>query len=121
MKRIGAIRPWSARCASDLERLEDAWVSSAGAKGKPSVSRVVSRLIFIWRQAEHHRPALPRLASARLGEPRGVSIAEVDQAAAMNITAVDIVEDASVHDKKADGQEAIDLDGGKQKTIVLRY
>ncbi len=50
-----------------------------------------------------------------------ISIAEVDQAAAMNVTSVDIVEDATIKDKKADGQEAIDLDGGKQQTIVLRY
>lgn len=50
-----------------------------------------------------------------------ISIAEVDQAAAMNVTSVDIVDDASIKDKKADGQEAIDLDGGKQQTIVLRY
>ncbi len=50
-----------------------------------------------------------------------ISIAEVDQAAAMNVTSVDIVDDAAIKDKKADGQEAIDLDGGKQQTIVLRY
>ena len=50
-----------------------------------------------------------------------ISIAELDQAAAMNVTSVDIVDDAAIKDKKADGQEAIDLDGGKQQTIVLRY
>ena len=50
-----------------------------------------------------------------------ISIAEVDQAAAMNVTSVDIVDDAAVKDKKAEGQEAIDLGGGKQQTIVLRY
>ena len=50
-----------------------------------------------------------------------ISIAEVDQAAAMNITAVDIVDDAAIKDKKAEGQEAIDLVGGKQQAIVLRY
>ena len=50
-----------------------------------------------------------------------MSIAEVDQAAAMNVTSVDIVDDAVVKEKKAEGQEAIDLDGGKQQTIVLRY
>ena len=56
-----------------------------------------------------------------LGDNVVISIAEVDQAAAMNITAIDIVEDAAVNDKKAEGQEAIDLDGGKQTTIVMRY
>ena len=50
-----------------------------------------------------------------------ISIAEVDQAAAMNVTSFDIVDDATIKDKKAEGQEAIDLDGGKQQTIVLRY
>ena len=39
----------------------------------------------------------------------------------MNVTSVDIVDDAAVKDKKAEGQEAIDLGGGKQQTIVLRY
>ena len=38
-----------------------------------------------------------------------------------NVTSVDIVDDAAIKDKKADGQEAIDLEGGKQQTIVLRY
>lgn len=50
-----------------------------------------------------------------------LSIAEVDQAAAMNVTSVEVVDDAAVKDKKADGQEAIDLDGGKQQAVVLRY
>ena len=50
-----------------------------------------------------------------------ISIAEVDQAAAMNVTSVDIVDGATIKDKKAEGQEAIDLDGGKQQAIVLRY
>ena len=50
-----------------------------------------------------------------------LAIAEVDEAAAMNITEVEIVEDAAVHDRKAEGKEAIDLDGGKQKAVVLRY
>ena len=49
------------------------------------------------------------------------SIAEVDEAAAMNIKEIEIVEEAAVHDRKAEGKEAIDLDGGRQKTIVLRY
>ncbi len=50
-----------------------------------------------------------------------LAIAEVDEAAAMNIRDVEIVEDASVQDRRAEGKEAIDLDGGKQKAVVLRY
>ena len=50
-----------------------------------------------------------------------LAIAEVDEAAAMNIRDVEVVEDASVRDRKAEGKEAIDLDGGKQKAVVLRY
>ena len=50
-----------------------------------------------------------------------LSIAEIDEVAAMNVTAVDIVEDANVRDRKAEGQEAVDLGGGKQKAVVLRF
>ena len=50
-----------------------------------------------------------------------VAIAEVDEAAAMNVKNLEVVEDAVVRDTKAEGKEAIDLDGGKQTTLVLRY
>ena len=50
-----------------------------------------------------------------------LAIAEVDEAAAMNIRDVEIIDDAAVRDRKAEGKEAIDLDGGKQKAVVLRY
>ena len=56
-----------------------------------------------------------------LGDDVILSIAEVDEAAAMNIRDIEIVDDAAVQDRKAEGKEAIDLDGGRQKTIVLRY
>ncbi len=56
-----------------------------------------------------------------LGDNVILSIAEVDEAAAMNVKEIEVVEDASVHDRKAEGKEAIDLDGGKQTTLVLRY
>lgn len=50
-----------------------------------------------------------------------LAIAEVDEAAAMNVKEVEVVEDSAVRDRKAEGKEAIDLDGGKQTTLVLRY
>ena len=50
-----------------------------------------------------------------------LSVAEVDEAAAMNIREIEVVEDATVQDRRAEGKEAIDLDGGKQTTVVLRY
>ncbi len=56
-----------------------------------------------------------------LGDDVILSIAEVDEAAAMNIREIEIVEDAAVQNRKAEGKEAIDLDGGRQTTIVLRY
>ena len=56
-----------------------------------------------------------------LGDDVVISIAEVDEAAAINIREIEIVDEAAVRDRKAEGQEAIDLDGGKQKAVVLRY
>ncbi len=56
-----------------------------------------------------------------LGDNVILAIAEVDEAAAMNIKEIEVVDDSTVRDRKAEGQEAIDLDGGKQKTVVLRY
>ena len=56
-----------------------------------------------------------------LGDNVVLAIAEIDEAAAINIREVEIVEDAAVRDRKAEGKEAIDLDGGKQTTVVLRY
>ena len=56
-----------------------------------------------------------------LGDDVILSIAEVDELAAMNIVEIEIIDDAEVRDRKAEGKEAIELDGGKQKAIVLRY
>ncbi len=50
-----------------------------------------------------------------------LSIAEVDEVAAMHVTTVEIVDDAKVTDTKAEAHEAVDLAGGKQKTVVLRF
>ena len=50
-----------------------------------------------------------------------LTVAEVDEAASINITAVEVVDDAKVHNRKADGQEAVDLGPGSQKAIVLRF
>ncbi len=62
-----------------------------------------------------------RKATKDLGDDVILSIAEVDEAASMNIREIEIVGDASVQTPKAEGKEAIDLDGGKQTTVVLRY
>ena len=56
-----------------------------------------------------------------LGDDVILSVAEVDEAASLNITDVEIVAEAAVKTEKAEGAEAIDLDGGKQTTVVLRY
>ncbi len=56
-----------------------------------------------------------------LGDDVLLSIAEIDEAAAMHVTAVEIVDHAKVTDSKADAQEAVDLTGGKQKTVILRF
>ena len=56
-----------------------------------------------------------------LGDDVILAIAEVDEVAAMNVTTVDVIDDANVRDRKAEGQEAVDLSGGSQKAIVLRF
>ena len=56
-----------------------------------------------------------------LGDEVVLAIAEVDEAAAMNIMSVEIVDDASLRHRPEEGKEAIDLDGGKQKAVVLRF
>lgn len=50
-----------------------------------------------------------------------VAVAEVDELAAMNVEALDIVNEAEIRNRKADGREAIELEGGKQKAIVIRF
>jgi hypothetical protein len=50
-----------------------------------------------------------------------ISVAEIDEAAAMNVSAVDVVSGAKVRDQKAEAQEAIDLEGGTQEAIVIRF
>ncbi len=56
-----------------------------------------------------------------LGDEVILAIAEVDEAAAMHVTTVEIVDGAKVTDSKAEAQEAVDLTGGKQKAVVLRF
>ena len=50
-----------------------------------------------------------------------ITVAEVDEVASINITAVDVVDDAKVVNPKADGQEAVEIGSGSQKAVVLRY
>jgi hypothetical protein len=46
--------------------------------------------------------------------------AELDEAYAFNIAAVEIVEDARVESRTAEGKEAIELANGETMAIVLR-
>ena len=50
-----------------------------------------------------------------------LTVAEVDEVASINITAVEIVADAKVLNRKADGQEAVEIGSGSQKAVVLRF
>ena len=50
-----------------------------------------------------------------------ITVAEVDEFAAINVTTIDIVDDAKVLNPKADGQEAVEIGSGSQKAVVLRY
>ena len=50
-----------------------------------------------------------------------VTVAEVDEVASINITAVEIVSDAKVLNREADGHEAVEFGAGSQKAVVLRY
>ena len=50
-----------------------------------------------------------------------ISVAEIDEVAAMNVSTVDIVSGAKVRDRKAEAQEAIDLEGGNEEAVVIRF
>ncbi|MCA0008537.1 MULTISPECIES: hypothetical protein [unclassified Mesorhizobium] len=45
----------------------------------------------------------------------------MDEAFGMNPTAVEIVDDAQIGSRKSDGTEAIQLGGGRDKVIVIRW
>lgn len=50
-----------------------------------------------------------------------VCTAEVDEAFGMNIADIEIVEQASVTSREADGKEAVELGNGKERVVVLRW
>jgi hypothetical protein len=50
-----------------------------------------------------------------------VCAAEVDEAFGMNLAEVEIVDDARIGSRKPDGAEAIQLDGGTDKVVVIRW
>ena len=50
-----------------------------------------------------------------------LTVAEVDEAASINITAIEVVTDAKILNREADGREAVEFGAGSQKAIVLRY
>jgi len=50
-----------------------------------------------------------------------VCTAEIDEAFAINIAELEIVEDANVAGRKPDGKEAIELGNGSQRVLVIRW
>ncbi|WP_230530373.1 sugar phosphorylase [Microvirga roseola] len=50
-----------------------------------------------------------------------VCVAEVDEAFAANVAAVEVVENAKAQSKSADGTEAVELGNGGQKAVVIRW
>ncbi len=50
-----------------------------------------------------------------------LAVAEQDEMGAMNIAEIEVVKDAKVRDRKATGQEAVDLGEGNQQAVVLRF
>jgi hypothetical protein len=50
-----------------------------------------------------------------------VCIAEVNEAFAANVAAVETVEDARLDGQAAEGTEAVELGHGKEKAVVLRW
>ena len=48
-------------------------------------------------------------------------VAEVDEAFAANIAAIEPIEDAKAQSKKADGTESIELANGTEKAVIIRW
>jgi hypothetical protein len=48
-------------------------------------------------------------------------VAEVDEAFAANIAAIEPVENAKAQSKKADGTETVELANGNEKAVVIRW
>jgi hypothetical protein len=50
-----------------------------------------------------------------------VCTAEIDEAFGVNPATVEIVDDARIGSRKPDGTEAVQLDGGTDKVVVIRW
>lgn len=50
-----------------------------------------------------------------------VSLAEVEEAFGYNVASVEFVENGKIQSQKADGTEAIELENGDNKVLVLRF
>lgn len=48
-------------------------------------------------------------------------VAEVDEAFAAHVEAIEIVEDAKAQNRRAEGTEAIELGNGQQRVLVIRW
>jgi hypothetical protein len=48
-------------------------------------------------------------------------VAEVDEAFAAHVAEVEIIEDAKLQNRKAEGTEAVELGNGNQRVVVVRW
>ena len=50
-----------------------------------------------------------------------VCVAEVDEAFAIHIDSVEVIDSARAQSQKADGTEAVELANGKERAVVIRW
>ena len=50
-----------------------------------------------------------------------VCAAEVDEAFGANVAGIDIVDNAAIGSRKADGRESVELGNGRDKALVIRW
>jgi len=48
-------------------------------------------------------------------------VAEVDEASAMNVAALEVVRDAKLQSGEADGMETVELGGGQETVLLVRW
>jgi hypothetical protein len=48
-------------------------------------------------------------------------IAELDERFASNIAEIEVIDNASVQSQQANGAEVIDLEGGKERAVIIRW
>jgi len=50
-----------------------------------------------------------------------VCVAEVDEASAMNVSGLEVVHDAKLQGSEADGMESVELGGGDETVLLVRW